>query len=301
MAEKLPRKTVLSEALGRHWLALKLQDVYEFFPNRQAVEMDSEDAVIPHTWANADFIGSFTRQRGELEVSILNSGPTLKLKGGGVYPILGKSGSGKSRFALKHLHLSAKAAGLKSVYIKMHEPGDESELLRIEPDAVVPDFEGALAFNLAEAMSIDQADLIIIDSLRYLFYSSSGGATGKGGVNMSLFMDLTHLDVLAARLGVPIFVVINPMTDDEAAFNFYVEAAVGATTGVFIMDNFMKMRYTDRNLASREFTQLSLPKYTTVDKAMGKAAAQGAVTLGAATGGAAQPVSSSVFGRNNRP
>lgn len=239
-------------------LTIKLQRTYEFAvsPKRKPVLFD-EKPIVEHSWTTlssnqtGDWVAPFPlTANGRLTCD-------LPL---GVTAIYGKSGSGKTRLAFHHLFAAIDATNRGSArYLKAFEPGNDAAMMAVSPAVDVPMFEVDLAVALADALVDPKVDVIIVDSLRYLFYSSSGGATGKGGVNMALFMDLTHLDLVASSLGKRVVVVINPMTDDDTAFNFYVEAALGAVAGVVVMDDYRNARFSNRYAQVRDFQHVKLP------------------------------------------
>lgn len=236
-------------------LSLTLQRTYEFALREGGKPVLSDDEpIVHHSWVNLqrDILASAAIR----EFAIGQHKDMVLQLPVGVTAVLGRSGAGKTRLTREFLYGRNQKAKQAVHYIKMFEPG-------VDEDATdtlhAPMFEVDLALTLAELLMADSADTIIIDSLRYLFYSTTGGATGKGGVNMSLFMALTHLDRVAASLGKRVIVVINPMTDDDVAFNFYVEAASGAVASVVIMDNWLSGRYTNRYAKTREFKTFKLP------------------------------------------
>lgn len=300
----------LAERRERSVAALRFGTTYEFTKIKPGIKpqivLSDEKPVIAHSWASQRLIS---------EVATLNASvpfvkrfdlanrPETKYKVDipiGVTVVLGKSGSGKTRFVLDHLFTTAQAQGLAPLYIKMHEPGDEVKLVALDrgDNIAIPDFEVDMVAELAKAMFGVGRDLIIVDSLRYLFYSSSGGATGKGGVNMSIFMDLTHLDVLATRLRKRVVVVINPMTDDSSAFDFYVEAADGAAASVIVTENATTAKVKNRYSNTREFAPLVIPKQSVNDKNY-QAATAGNNGQALATAKAGNvSVNSTIFGRN---
>lgn len=300
----------LAERRERTAAALRFSTTYEFTKVKTGVKpsvvLSDEKSVIAHTWASRKLIN---------EVAALNAAvPFVKrfpltnrddTKYAvdipiGVTIVIGKSGSGKTRFVLDHLFTTAQAQNLAPLYIKMHEPGDEAKLDALDrgENVAIPDFEVDMVDELAKGLFGVGRDLIIIDSLRYLFYSSSGGATGKGGVNMSIFMDLTHLDVLATRLRKRVVVVINPMTDDASAFDFYVEAADGAAASVIVTDSATSARVKNRYSSSREFVALAVPKQSVNDKTYVSSAANASGQKLATPRAGNVSVNSTIFGRH---
>lgn len=252
-------------------LALKLSRTYEFsVPKKGIPDFFNEKPIVHHSWTTRSrTVAPELRSKRYPLTRDNNFGIDLPL---GVTAVLGRSGAGKSRLTFDHLFVTNNHVANKTVkYIKMFEPGDDERVLNVsKTNAMIPMFEAELAADLAALLFDQHTEVIIIDSLRYLFYSSAGGATGKGGVNMSLFMDLTHLDSVATALGKRVVVVINPMTDDEAAFNFYVEAAAGAVSGVVVMKDFVTATMTQRYAPTREPIAFKVPKTSILDTAKGQ-------------------------------
>lgn len=185
----------------------------------------------------------------------------------GVTVVLGKAGSGKTRFAFDHLFMATAARDQSSVrFIKFFEPGDSRVIHEsVRASFVEHHFEHQLAASLVDNLLADGRELTIVDSLRYLFYSSGSGATGKGGVNMGLFMDLTLLDILFSEFNKRLVVLVNPLTDDEDAFAFYREAAVGSVSAVMTMETPTTATYTNRYMPDRAIMKLSFPSKAFAD------------------------------------
>lgn len=232
-------------------LALTLQRTYEFDVGGQKPRLSDDDPIVHHSWVN--LVREMPKSMLTRDFQLSRHKDAVLTLPIGVTAVLGRAGSGKTRLTREFIY----QPGSKVHYFKMFEPGldDGAD----NPEIHNPLFEVDLAVELAEVLMADDVDTIIIDSFRYLFYSTTGGATGKGGVNMSLFMALTHLDRVAASLGKRVIVVINPMTDDEVAFNFYIEAAVGAVAAVVVMENWLSARYTHRFAPTRDFRSVKLP------------------------------------------
>lgn len=300
----------LADRRKRCAAALRFSATYEFVTVKPGVNPDvvlsDAKSVIAHTWASQTLINEVRTLNKDVafvkRFDLANRNDTkytLDIPIG-VTVILGKSGSGKTRLALDHLFTTAQAQNMSPLYIKMHEPGDEDKLTALDrgDNIVIPDFEADMVDELARAMFGVGRDLIIIDSLRYLFYSSSGGATGKGGVNMSIFMDLTHLDVLATRLRKRVVVVINPMTDDPAAFDFYVEAADGAAAAVIVTESATNAKIKNRYGQTREFAPVAIPKQSVNDKSYKAQIGNQTVQSLASPRVGNVAVQSAIFGRN---
>lgn len=253
-------------------LALSFAKTYEFTEIKEdGVSLSSSVPVIPHSWISEDYIREITPLQRPLIRSFPLALDAKKITVDiplGVTVLLGKAGKGKTRLAFDHLFLTTQAnQDAAPFYFQLFEPGDEDKVLRFakEDNCDIPDFEVSFASRLAEVLTDRDRELIIVDSLRYLFYSSSGGATGKGGVNMSLFMDITHLDRVVRRLEKRLILVVNPMSDDDAAFNYYVEAAVGAAAGVIVMDSPTLGKLSHRYATTREFANFAIPRRAVSD------------------------------------
>lgn len=286
-------------------LALAFDKTYEFTEIRDdGVSLSSSVPVIPHSWISEDYIKEVTPLRRPLVRSFPLAVGSRKLCVDlplGVTVLLGKAGKGKTRLAFDHLFLTTQAnQDAVPFYFQLFEPGDEDKVLKFAKDenCDIPDFEVSFASRLAEVLTDRDRELVIVDSLRYLFYSSSGGATGKGGVNMSLFMDLTHLDRVVRRLEKRVVLVVNPMSDDDAAFNYYIEAAVGAAAGVIVMDSPTVARLSHRYATSREFVNFSIPRQAASDSYV-DAAREKEQTIEVGSRSDTNPsVRSALFGRN---
>lgn len=257
--EEVPKAKTFAEKVDARRatarLALTLQRTYEFaLKDGGKPTLADDEPIVHHSWVNLQRSIPATAAIREFAIG-QHKDMVLQLPVG-VTAVLGRSGAGKTRLTREFLYGRNQRTKSAVHYVKMFEPGvDEDATATLH----APMFEVDLALTMAELLMSDSADTIIIDSLRYLFYSTTGGATGKGGVNMSLFMSLTHLDRVAASLGKRVIVVINPMTDDEAAFNFYIEAATGAVAAVVVMDNWLSGRFTNRYAKTRDFKTFKLP------------------------------------------
>lgn len=184
----------------------------------------------------------------------------------GVTIVMGKSGAGKTALTLGRIA----ALNEHVLYVRHGEPVD-SYLMRlaprIGPGTAEPNEAGVelalteawLAQRVASIIAAGSADMnvMIIDSLRHVVFGSSGN-TGKGGVNMTLFSDLSFLDVIAAARGVAIIVIINPMTDDPAAYDLLLEVASGSVAGVIDVKSPSEIRSISR-YDNRRWRSTSLP------------------------------------------
>jgi len=235
-------------------VSLKLEKVYQFARDGESVALVESTPVAFHSWTDVEVQGKVE----PIEVQLgRGKADTIKLYPG-VTVIMGKAGSGKTLTAYDRIFRSliAKYGKAFAHYTKIFEPG-ESE--RFDAGSTSePVFEAEFAATLAHHLLSDTTRVYIVDSFRYLFYGSGSGATGKGGVNMSLFMDLTHLDTVARKLGKTLVILVNPMTDDDTAFDFYVEAAVGAVSSVLIMKAYNEARFSSRDSENRSFFNIKI-------------------------------------------
>lgn len=239
-------------------IAIRLSRVYEFKGNSDgSLELVQDDSRLPNSWVNPrvsvterDGVRvNLARQEGKYTVEL----PT------GVVVVMGMSGSGKTRLTRDFMF----ANNARSKFVTYGEPVLQN-FARYYPGADVAEFEPMLATILASYLCDSAIDLIILDSLRYLFYGASSGSTGKGGVDMGLFTNLTFLDNVASALGKTVIVIINPLTDDPAVFKFYEEAAMGAVAGVISMASPTQATITTR-LGRRERRTLQLPNRASID------------------------------------
>lgn len=156
------------------------------------------------------------------------SKPARLLMSAGVHVIIGAANTGKTALTMA---------------ITTSQPTDTSRIIYLEPpemsvlhrqSQVVLASEGDLALKLASSLTDERKSIIIVDSFRALFYAPSRGGTGAGGVNMSLYTHLTMLDIIARVFGKLLLIVINPLTNDQAKLDYYIEAAEGSVEGVII-------------------------------------------------------------------
>lgn len=295
----VPAKAFVDELRARRaqcQLAIKLHRTYEFAISSDGTpSVSNAKPIVHHSWTvHTDTTVAADQVVREYPLSHEgNFNVSLPV---GVTAVLGRSGSGKSRLTFDHLFATVDAKRPGSIrYIKMFEPGNDEKILNTSRQTSIPSYEIELAVELAAHLNDPKVEVIIVDSLRYLFYSSEGGATGKGGVNMALFMDLTHLDALAAAYGKSLIVVINPMTDDESAFNFYVEAAVGAVSGVIIMRDFVSATMSNR-YSIRDFKPFRIPRDSVMDVSQSRRHKQPEHQLGI-KGGKTSNLSTDLFDR----
>lgn len=265
MAKATDQFTQLLKATEEVDIAVHLSRVYEFkkdAADAANLELLQIDPRLPHSWvstrvpvARRDGVRvNLVRQDGKYSLDL----PT------GVIVVMGMSGSGKTRLTRDFMF----ANNARSRYVTYGEPVQQN-FAELYPGADVAEFEPMLATTVATYLIDPSTDLVIVDSLRYLFYGE-GKSTGKGGVNMELFTSLTFLDNVASALGKTVIVIINPLTDDPAVFKFYEEAAMGAVAGVITMIEPTKASITTR-LGRRERRAVQIPNRASADAATDKA------------------------------
>lgn len=112
--------------------------------------------------------------------------------------------------------------------LAQYNPDDIRVLRFREPEADSLAYERDLVAMLWKALH-EKAAVIVIDSLRTTFYASTG-ATGRGGVNMGIFALLTMFDLIARDFRKVLLFTLNPMTTDDSAMEFYLDAVRGSVT-----------------------------------------------------------------------
>lgn len=237
-------------------LAIKLSRVYEFDVGEQGPVLSSAKVG-----ADTSYLASAQAQLVDItnEISLA---PRFKLQlPPGVTIIIGRSGSGKTKLALERMT----ALNESVIYARHGEPLDQRfvKALMNNPEAsgiMLLPFEVDVANAIAGFLFQDGSDVMIIDSLRYLFYAG-GGATGKGGVNMTLFADISYLDVVANQRGKSLVVIINPLTDDDSSYKSIIEAAKGSVSALIDVISTTSIRYTSR-YEERDFRSIALPELT---------------------------------------
>lgn len=167
-------------------------------------------------------------------ISLVTGRQALKLSPGAGC-VLGRPGAGKTLFADT---LSSLNPG-KAVTIRFREPELDSLL-----------YERSLVRELWAQLN-SSAEVIFIDSLRTTFYVS-GGATGKGGVNMGIFPLLTAFDILGKHHGKVLLFALNPMTTDDDAITFYLEAAKGSVSHTLYATQPKSLTVSSRSMATRD-------------------------------------------------
>lgn len=234
-------------------LAIKLSRVYEF-------DIGTDGPILSSAKIGADT--SYLAQSQVMLVDVTNEivlAPRFKLQlPPGVTIIIGRSGSGKTKLALERMT----ALNENVLYARHGEPLDHRFVQALMNDPaksgiMLLPFEVDVANAIAGFLFQEGSDVMIVDSLRYLFYAG-GGATGKGGVNMTLFADISYLDVVANQRGKSLVVIINPLTDDDASYKSIIEAAKGSVSALIDVTSTTNIRYTSR-YEERDFRSITLP------------------------------------------
>jgi energy-coupling factor transporter ATP-binding protein EcfA2 len=144
----------------------------------------------------------------------------LLMPSSGLIALVGPSGSGKTS-TLEFLGNGLVAEKRSVSLIRFCEPED---------GAIFDPHEFLVL--LCRALTDPTVDVILLDSFRYFTYAESSGATGKGGINMRIFAQMTGLCALARIAGKLILATHNPLASDEAALRAYIESANGSIDGV---------------------------------------------------------------------
>lgn len=164
------------------------------------------DAVMAKTGDSISYRGSIV-PLPEKEPRKANLAP-------GLYAIIGKARSGKSRLAA-----SLQGAGVEYVEIG-------------EPTATSMD-RYSLSHVIFAALA-DRTD-VVIDSVKYLI--TEGRNPGQFGVTARFTEFLTSISVLAARRGVRIFVVVNPYMIPNNEMGVFIDRIESSTSGVIVPVN----------------------------------------------------------------
>lgn len=224
--------------------------------------IEDPDRVINHCYMSKKLLDAVQPSRPstlKLKLHEGKSGPALTLPTG-LTIVMGKSGSGKTALTLGRL-----AANNESVtYVRYAEPLDDAMFVtrltnqRVYSATSEPDVIEYLLNHLFSEP--DTTDVFVLDSIRYLVFAP-GGATGKGGVNMTLFTQLTHLDIVASLLGKSVVVVVNPLSDDQASYDLMIESALGSCSAVVDVLNPTSIRSNSR-ASGRRWESVQLGKLT---------------------------------------
>lgn len=145
----------------------------------------------------------------------------------GVNVILGGTESGKTTYAKHILQRALKENNLKGDYINFVEEVTW-------PEVAISD-ELELHQKISDFLESD-LDYLFIDSFRFYIYNSRGGSTGKGGQNMSIYAELTALDNVVNRYGKMLFILFNPLSADDEAYESVKDNIKASVKGTFIVD-----------------------------------------------------------------
>lgn len=250
-------------------IGIKLSRTFEF-----TLKGGSVDLAVPKkglSIGDTSYLQEKHALKSELTNSIkINERQAIDLPPG-VTMIMGRSGSGKTKLALGCM------AELNDnvVYTRFGEPLDkyfinaqmateaeDAELAKrgvgVNSAVQLLQFEVDVAAAIGNFLFGDFADVLIIDSLRYLFYAG-GGATGKGGVNMTLFADISFLDTIVNQRNKSLIVIVNPLTDDDAQYKAVLEAARGSVSALIDMTSPTNLRYSSR-YDNRDWKTMNIPE-----------------------------------------
>lgn len=133
----------------------------------------------------------------------------------GITALVGGTGAGKSTL-IKHLGTLIPIE--RYLVVEPHDSSAETEVLypySEADDAMAVAVRASLVARKSEAQS---AKLAVLDSIRAPVYEISGSA-GSKGVIKAFFTRLTRVSSALAANGITILVTINPMEDNDTAFN----------------------------------------------------------------------------------
>jgi len=135
--------------------------------------------------------------------------------------VLGLTGSGKSTLG-KDI---ASQLGESITLLNFVETVDPGEIMITDPNVLLDKIRTWL-------MDDDGPMVMEVDSFRYFVYINNTKAnTGKGGINMGLFTDLTSLQYIAQQRGKVLIITLNPGELEEEAYESLANnLAAGITT-----------------------------------------------------------------------
>lgn len=95
----------------------------------------------------------------------------------------------------------------------------------------------ALHRTLHEVMHVARGsiDVLMVDSMRKLAFTSTGGTTAEGGVDVGFFHLLTDLSIVGRSLDLAIIGVVNPLTAKEEKVLDFFERVSGATSAAYLL------------------------------------------------------------------
>lgn len=237
-------------------LAIKLKNLYEFnvSDDERTASLIGDRPIVEN---------SFLATKHHLSYDVgnevrLTKNQTIHLPPG-ITGVLGRSGAGKSKLALGAIN----ALNPRCAYVRYGEPLDKFFVALMDMDpaearAELLFFEADLAARIASFLFNDTEDVLLIDSLRYWVFAS-GGSTGKGGVNMSMFTELSFLDIVANLRGKSIVALINPLADDDVGYKFMLDVAKGSFSAVIDVQSPVSVRFSSR-YDDRDYMSFRLPE-----------------------------------------
>lgn len=173
----------------------------------------------------------------------------------GIYPgvtlIMGASSTGKT-YLSKLLTVEADKAVKQS-----NSSATVQRVAYVEPEDGAITQSSVLADVVVAAMLSETNRMLAIDSFRE-FAFVGGSNTGKGGVNMSLFTELTRLDLHCRELGFSLLVTLNILQDDDATMRYYDNAAIGSVTSVIRTVEPGSFFWTSRYVEGRALNRIAV-------------------------------------------
>lgn len=224
---------------------------------KEAIELSPKSAVI---------VEELSKVRPDLfwisNATVSKAGDTIALNGGtmrlpdvearsaklapGLYAIIGKARSGKSRLAA-----SMSANGIQHIEIG-------------EPTATSMD-----RYSLSHVVfaALYERTDVVIDSVKYLI--TEGRNPGQYGVTAKFTEFLTALSVMAARRGIRIFVVVNPYMIPTSDMSGFIDRIESSTSGVIVPVNPDEwlIRFRDKRDSVHQFVNGDVDTETAVSGA----------------------------------
>lgn len=187
----------------------------------------------------------------ELEMPRVNMSANANLyfpTGMGVF--VGLSGMGKT-LLMSYSHEALTQNKVKSKMIRFCEPelfpeGMTSQEIHVGEQGIPPILDANVLLDVVADALVGPSKTIFIDSFREVVYAGGGGATGKGGINMGIFAQLTKWSVLASMLNKSLNVAFNPLTTDVDAIALLKEAMTGSVMTVYYLSDLGQVRMQSR-------------------------------------------------------
>lgn len=192
---------------------------------------------------------------GSIQAKHSSSGESVTLDfPGGVIPIFGTTGVGKSQLA------NWLTGELHAEYIRFGEP----EIPSIHNPAL-------LLETVHKFLNHPTKKVLIIDSFRPFFYMTTQKASiGKGGINNALYMDFTALSSIATWAGKTIFVIINPLATSKDDIETTKGNLESSTMGLIHVTGYGKFTYVARTIENKREAESYSVSMTVVDKTIKK-------------------------------